>query len=131
MELKIISQTKELFTGEVDWIMANTVKGQIQILPNHVNMVTQLDIGEIKYKLEGKTVSVASSGGLLVVRENKVMILADEAYLSEELASLDIDNVIKMAEEKKASFTLPAELIQIEKQIRFEKLKKKMSDNLG
>jgi len=47
------------------------------------------------------------------------------------LAKQDIDNAIKMAEEKKASFTLPAELIQIEKQIRFEKLKKKMSDNLG
>jgi len=131
MELKIISQTKELFNGEVEWIMANTVKGQIQILPNHVNMVSQLDIGEIKYRSEGKDVSIASSGGLLVVRENTVMILANEAYLPEDLAKQDIDNAIKMAEEKKASFTLPAELIQIEKQIRFEKLKKKMSDNLG
>ena len=131
MELKIISQTKELFNGDVEWIMANTVKGQIQILPNHVNMVSQLDIGEIKYRSEGKDVSIASSGGLLVVRENTVMILANEAYLPEDLAKQDIDNAIKMAEEKKASFTLPAELIQIEKQIRFEKLKKKMSDNLG
>ena len=86
MELKIISQTKELFNGEVEWIMANTVKGQIQILPNHVNMVSQLDIGEIKYRSEGKDVSIASSGGLLVVRENTVMILANEAYLPEDLA---------------------------------------------
>jgi F-type H+-transporting ATPase subunit epsilon len=130
MKLKIISQTKKLYEGEADSVSLNTSEGMIQILPKHIDLISTLDIGEVKYVWQNSTSTIVINGGLLVVNEDNILILANEAYLSRELIDMDIDNAIKMAQDRKSSFDNPAELVQLEKQLKFERLKKNIKDNL-
>jgi F-type H+-transporting ATPase subunit epsilon len=130
MKLKIISQTKKLYEGEADSVSLNTSEGMIQILPKHIDLISTLDIGEVKYVLQDVSSSIVINGGLLVVNEDNILILANEAYMSQELIDMDIDNAIKMAQDKKSSFDNPADLVQLEKQLKFERLKKMVKDQL-
>jgi F-type H+-transporting ATPase subunit epsilon len=123
MNLKIISQTKTLYEGEADSVSLNTSEGEIQILPSHSDLISTLDLGEIKHTKDGESSSIVINGGLLTVSKNSILILANEAFLPHELIEQDIENAIKMAHEKKASFNNPAELVQLERQLRFERLK--------
>jgi F-type H+-transporting ATPase subunit epsilon len=130
MKLKIISQTKMLYEGDADSVSLNTTNGRIQILPGHIDLISTLDIGELQYVFNNSTSSIVINGGLLVVSENSILVLANEAFMSSELIEQDIDNAIKMAHEKKSSFDNPADLVQLEKQLKFERLKKMVKDSL-
>jgi F-type H+-transporting ATPase subunit epsilon len=130
MQLKIISQTKKLYEGETDSVSVNSSEGRIQVLSKHVDLVSKLELGEVRYILNGKSNSIVINGGLLVVNKDNIVILANEAYMTHELIESDIDDAIKMAQEKKSSFDNPAELVQLEKQLKFERLKKSVREGL-
>lgn len=126
MRLTVISQTKELFTGEVKSIIAPTLQGEIGVYPEHANIVTVLDVGQINIRTDEKEVNIVISGGFLQVAGGKVTILADDAEYREELVDKEIEEAIKKAEEKISSELPHADLIQAEKALRYEKMKKKV-----
>jgi len=66
------------------------------------------------------------NGGILKVQSNNITILANEASLPDDVMESEIEKSIKMAEEKLASKLDPKELIQLEKQIRYQKMKREL-----
>jgi F-type H+-transporting ATPase subunit epsilon len=131
MKLKIISQTRKIYEGLVDYVTVPGELGQMGILPGHANIISLLDVGEVKITVDGKNTFIAINGGIIEVKKNNIIILANEAALPEEIIEKEIDNAIKMAEKKLASKLEPSELIQLERHIRYEKLKRKLKDKLG
>lgn len=132
MNLKIITQTKDLFKGKVDFVSVLSTTGRIGILPNHTELISTLDIGEAKItKPNGKSINIALNGGLIIVKDNEITILTNEAALGREIVEKEIEKAIEMAQKKMSSDLLPSELIQIEKQIRYQKLKKKVASKLN
>jgi F-type H+-transporting ATPase subunit epsilon len=91
MLLEIITPEKTILKEEVDEILAPTEKGQIGILPHHINLVTKLTAGELIMENKGKEKVYAITGGFLQVHNNIVTILADYAAHSEEI---DVDKAI-------------------------------------
>ena len=55
------------------------------MLPEHVNFLTALDTGELRYRVDGKDHWVAVSGGVAEVLGEAVTILADSAELADEI----------------------------------------------
>ncbi len=132
MILKIISQTEKLFEDEVKEIYAPTTTGEIGILPKHSNLITLLDIGILKVKLKNSKVKlIPINGGLLKVSRDEIIVLAQEATLPEHIIEKEIDEAIENAQKKISSKLPPSELIQLEKQIRYEKLKRKVREKLS
>lgn len=131
MKLKIISQSKAVYEGEVKSIQLPSKQGEMGILPGHINLTSLLEIGTIKVIDQfDKEKIFAINGGIVDIKGDNVLILANEAVLSDELMKQEIDEAIKKAEEKLASKLEPTELIQLEKQIRYEKIKRKIKDSL-
>ena len=85
MHLDVISQNKIVLNEDIEEVVLPTPKGQIGILPHHVNLVTKVEPGEMIIRIKGKTEYFAITGGFLEVNNNKVTILADYAIQSEEI----------------------------------------------
>ncbi len=79
LEVSIVSPEEELFTGEAEFIRAKTVEGDIGILAGHVPLLAQLVPCEVKVRISGGSEeSFRIDGGFMTVKEDKVIILAEE-----------------------------------------------------
>ncbi len=78
MFLEILSAEEKIFSGEVDSIIFPGSGGQFQILNNHAPIISSLTKGEIKYKESSKDISLAVTGGIVEVLDNKVSALIEK-----------------------------------------------------
>lgn len=132
IKVSVISPTSHQEFDDVRSIVAATVGGQVKILPGHGNLVSSLEIGELKLETsEDKKVSVAVNEGVLRFVDNTATVLTSDMAMPQELAEKEIDEAIERAQKKLSAQLLPAELIQIEKEIKYQKLKRNLLDSLG
>ena len=78
LKLKIADKKKLIFEGETDFCEIPAQSGIEGIMPKHVNFISYLSTGSIKYKIDGtiKEIEVLS-GGLAEVSNDNVNILLD------------------------------------------------------
>lgn len=100
MQLSIISPEKVLYTGEVDELIAPTVRGEIAILPQHADLLTQLADGEMTAKFKGKDTFIAVTGGFLQIQNNSISVIADFAIRTDEIDAKKALEAQQRAEEK-------------------------------
>lgn len=100
MYLEIITPEKVIFSDEIEELIAPTVKGEIAILPHHINLLTQLEPGELTVKMKGKTNHMAVTGGFLQIAKNHISIIADYAIRSEEIDAKKALDAQQRAEKK-------------------------------
>ena len=74
---EIITPEKVIYKDEVDEVVVPTENGEIAILPNHINLLTQVNPGELIIKKGAKQEYLAITGGFLEVQHNKISILAE------------------------------------------------------
>ena len=125
MNLKIVSVKKvEKQLENVRELVLPTTSGLIKVLPEHQSLITKLIVGQIIIKTDESEEKVLLSGGFAKVDENNILILADEADLPTDLVAEQIRESIKHAEQKLNEQGLePTELIQLEKQLMYERFK--------
>ncbi len=85
LKLTIVSPERELYTGEVDAVLAPGIEGQLGILPHHAPLITELGEGELIARDGEEEYSFAIHGGFMQVLHNKVTVLADVAERAEEI----------------------------------------------
>jgi F-type H+-transporting ATPase subunit epsilon len=83
--LEIVTAERIVFAGDVNEVIAWGVEGQLGILPHHVPLMTMLQPGDLLIKKDNEEEYLASSGGFLEVRPDKVIILADACERAEEI----------------------------------------------
>lgn len=97
MRLLLVTPERQLIDTEVDEVYAPGVLGQFGVLPEHVNFLTALGTGELRYRTKGGVDHyVAVSGGILEVLDDVVTVLADSA---EAAAEIDVERA-RVAEER-------------------------------
>jgi F-type H+-transporting ATPase subunit epsilon len=78
VKLAIISKDKIAYQGEADAVFVPTQTGLIEVLPEHMQLVSALQKGEIVVKKENKEIKFKVSAGVLEIRKgSNVIILAD------------------------------------------------------
>ena len=78
MRVQIITPEKEVYSDEVDVLVAPGTEGQLGILPNHSPLMTALQQGTIRVTKNGLEQRWTVTGGILEVVSNQVMILAED-----------------------------------------------------
>ena len=125
LKVTIKTPTKVIFDGESEDITLPTISGNIQILGNHQNLITLLDVGVIKLS-DNKSSKFVCIKGIATIRKNFVSILTEEALRPEKEILEEIQSSIKSAAEGKPTSTiLAADLIRAEKELRYYILKEK------
>jgi F-type H+-transporting ATPase subunit epsilon len=127
MKVNILSSVKQILVSDkVSELSVPTKSGIIGILNNHQDLVTSLDIGELVVK-EGESMrKIAISGGFLSIKDNNVQILCDDAIMEEEIVLAEIAKAEENAKLKLSGKLPEKELIELEKQLRYEKFKRKL-----
>jgi F-type H+-transporting ATPase subunit epsilon len=95
IKFKIVTPEKTVFEEEIDQVTLPTQEGEITVLPNHIPLISVLSPGELVIKKDNEEIDMAVSGGMIEVRNNEIVILADTAERAEEID-------LKRAEEARA-----------------------------
>ncbi len=99
MQLKVITPEKVIFDDQADELILPTVNGEIAVLPQHVDLLTQIAPGEMIIKTKGKNHHVAVTGGFLQVDKGSLTVLAEYAIRSDEIDAKKAQEAQKRAEE--------------------------------
>ncbi len=79
MHLKIITHQKLVFDEDVDEIYTKGTAGEFGILPNHIPIMSALDIGVTKIIQDVKSRCFTTMGGVLQFKDNEAIILTPTA----------------------------------------------------
>lgn len=96
--LEIITPEKVVYKDEVGEVVVPTVNGEIAILPNHINLLTQVNPGELIIKKGTSVQYLAITGGFLEVSGNKISILASFAIKAQDIEIAKAQEAKKRAE---------------------------------
>jgi F-type H+-transporting ATPase subunit epsilon len=100
--LDIVTAEREVFSDDVDEVVAPGVEGQLGILPHHAPLMTTLLPGELLVKKGGEEFYLAISGGFIEVRPDRIIILADAAERVEEIDIARAEEAKRRAEARLA-----------------------------
>lgn len=95
-QFELVTPTRTLYSGQAEMIVCRTVDGEIAFLANHMPYIGALDTGVVRIvgaaaegdSATGPDVRLAVHGGFVEVKDNQVIMLADEAILASEI---DVD----------------------------------------
>lgn len=79
-QAQILTPDGPVFDGKVESIRVPGTNGDFQVLINHANLMSSLDVGPVTIvDVNGKILKVAISGGMLDVNNNVVLLFAEAA----------------------------------------------------
>ena len=86
MQVEVVSAERRLFQGEATEVYARSLDGEIGILPGHQPALLALDVAPVRIVTEdGHTETVAVHQGFLYFRDNRLVVLANQAELLSEI----------------------------------------------
>jgi F-type H+-transporting ATPase subunit epsilon len=107
--LRVVSVERSLFEGDVDFIVANGVDGELGILPRHAPLMTILKPGTLKITQGANEQLLFVGGGFLEVLPDRVTVLADVAEHADEISIEAAEEARKRAQDRLAGTTTQAE----------------------
>lgn len=82
----IVSAEEEIFSGQVEMVVASGTIGELGILPGHTPLLTGVKPGPVRLIMEGGEEEVFfASGGFIEVQPTAITILADTALRADDL----------------------------------------------
>jgi F-type H+-transporting ATPase subunit epsilon len=78
MRIEIVTPDTKIFEGEIKSVRVPGKKGSFQVLKDHAPIVSTLESGlVIMVDMDGKETVIGISGGVIEVKANKIILLAD------------------------------------------------------
>jgi F-type H+-transporting ATPase subunit epsilon len=100
-KLEIITPTRVVYNGEVVSFSAPGVMGGFQILFNHAPMLAQIGVGVVKLRdPNGAEQLFATSGGVVDILKNHVVVLAETAERCDEIDTSRAEQARERAKQK-------------------------------
>jgi F-type H+-transporting ATPase subunit epsilon len=81
----IVSQDRQLFSGDVDMVVAPGSEGEMGILPEHTPLLTLLNYGILRVRQGSEESAFTIGGGIMEVLPRQVTVLADVGERVDEL----------------------------------------------
>ncbi len=100
IRLDIVTAERQVYSEDVDLVVAPGVDGEMAILPSHAPLMTTLQPGELLIRRDGEETSLVITGGFLEVRPERVTVLADAAERAEEIDAERAEEARRRAEER-------------------------------
>ena len=99
--LEIVTPTKLMDEGNVDYIRCPGLDGSFGVMANHQNAIIALGIGEIKVTQNKKEHYFATSGGFAEIEKEKVQLLVETVERSGEIDSNRAEESLKRVKVRK------------------------------
>nr|YP_009944599.1 ATP synthase CF1 subunit epsilon [Osmundea sinicola]QFR99893.1 ATP synthase CF1 subunit epsilon [Osmundea sinicola] len=96
LQVRVIAPDTIVWNAEAEEIILPSSTGQLGILSGHIPLLTALDIGVMRVRINKEWKPIILLGGFAEVKNNIVTILVNGA---EEIDNIDLDEVNKSLEE--------------------------------
>jgi len=78
VKIEIITPDRKIYTGEIRSVRVPGRKGSFQVLKDHAPIISTLDAGKVIIADDqGTEVRFEITGGVIEVRRNRIILLAD------------------------------------------------------
>jgi F-type H+-transporting ATPase subunit epsilon len=84
---EIVSQDRQVFSGDADMVIVPGAQGEMGILPNHAPLLSTLKFGLLRVRYQGKEQIYTIAGGVIEVQPDLVTVMADAA---ENVLEIDV-----------------------------------------
>ncbi|MGD9129339.1 MAG: ATP synthase F1 subunit epsilon [Candidatus Woesebacteria bacterium] len=129
LNLQVVSQEKELLSTEVDSLTVPTTTGRINILPKHIGLFSQLEVGELVYKIGTERHSIVLTDGFINVNPNNtVTVMVDSAVHARDISLSRAEKAIEAAKETMAKSKDQRELMMAEASLKRAMLEIKVAE---
>lgn len=118
IRLDIVTAERQVYSDDVDLVVAPGVDGEMAILPGHAPLMTTLQPGELLIRRGGEEIPLVITGGFLEVRPERVTVLADAAERVEEIDAERAEEAKRRAEERLGEKLDAAEMERAEAALR-------------
>jgi F-type H+-transporting ATPase subunit epsilon len=122
MNLEIVTPEARVYEDTVDSVVLPTTSGEINILPGHIPLVTEIQAGEIIVSKSGEGgQSLAISKGFAQCVGDKISVLAENAIHIDEIDESAVEEAQKRAEEALATMEKMSdeEIAMLETQVAY------------
>ena len=122
LQFSLVSPAREIFSGEVDHVIAPGTEGEFGVLPHHAPFMSTLKNGVVRV-LEGEAVAmrIFVRGGFADVTPDGLTILAEEAV---DLATVDASELSERLDAaRSAASAEPGDVIAADRVAYLEALK--------
>lgn len=123
MNLEIVIPEEKVYEDSIDSIVVPTSQGEIEILPGHIPIVTEVEPGEIIVSKKGECEFLAISKGFAQCIGDKISIVAEDAIHIDEIDESIIEEAERKAEEALATMEKMSdeEIAVLETQIAYSR----------
>ena len=95
LNVRVLTPDRIICTTMADEVILPGLTGQVGVLNGHATLITALDTGLLRIKLEDKWTPIILCGGLAEIDRNRVTVLVNNV---EELVSVDLTAASKEVE---------------------------------
>jgi|SRR4051812_14807701 len=85
LQLEVVTPERRVLAESVNSVTVPGRNGEMQILPGHAALISELQTGVLAYNADGTTFQLHVSGGFIEVNNDKVSVLAEIAERPEEI----------------------------------------------
>ena len=98
ISLKVLAPNQNVYEGEAEEVILPSTTGQIGVLPGHISLVTAIDIGVLRLRINSQWKSIALMGGFAEIESDEVIVLVNNAEVGSEINILDAEKDLKDAQ---------------------------------
>src|SRR6266581_515663 len=85
LQLEVVTPERRVLSESVNSVTVPGRNGEMQILPGHAALISELQTGVLAYSQGGATLQLHVSGGFIEVNNDRVSVLAEIAERPEEI----------------------------------------------
>ena len=85
LQLEVVTPERRVLSEPVNSVTVPGLSGEMQILPGHAALISELKTGVLSYSQDGRTQQLHVSGGFVEVSDDRVSVLAEIAERPEEI----------------------------------------------
>jgi len=126
--LEVVTPEKLLLSQQVDEVIAPGSEGEFGVLPGHCHFLSTLRIGELRYRVDQETHSMAVLWGFAEVTPTKVTIMAEVAEKAEDINVERATAKVAEAERRLQAGGLPSEVKEAQVSLEKARLRKKIAE---
>jgi F-type H+-transporting ATPase subunit epsilon len=112
LKLEILTPEAKIFEGEVERVLLPGAEGDMEILPQHMALITELKAGELHFQLKGEMQVLAIGEGFAEITGSSVGVLTDGAVNEKDIDEGAAEAAVKRAEELLKNASLQGEELE-------------------
>jgi len=95
LNCNVLTPERQIYEGQIDFAVVQAYDGEMGFLYNHAPLISELGTGEIRLRTGDNTEYFYVDGGFVEIKNNSLIILAQEAAIKQELKADVLEAKIK------------------------------------